>query len=107
MPYAQRDAQGRLIAVHDEARADAREFIPAASPEVTALLGSRPADAAFNDLDLEFVRVIEDVIDVLIDKNLITLTDLPPQAQAKLLARQRLRRTLGEPGLLSEDQGLL
>ena len=37
--------------------------------------------------------MIEDVIDTLIVKNVINITDLPEQAQAKLFARKRLPRT--------------
>ena len=39
-------------------------------------------------------RVVEDLIDVLIAKNLINFTDFPPEAQKKMLRRQNLRRTL-------------
>src|SRR5207244_655857 len=42
-------------------------------------------------LDASFVRVIEDVIDTLIVKNIINITDLPGEAQAKLFARKSFR----------------
>jgi hypothetical protein len=44
--------------------------------------------------DREMIRVYEDLIDLLIGKNLLLLTDLPPAAQDKLLRRKRLRAML-------------
>lgn len=44
--------------------------------------------------DLEMIRVYEDLIDVLLTKRIIMLTDFPPAAQEKLLHRKRLRRSL-------------
>ncbi|WP_295646045.1 hypothetical protein [uncultured Methylibium sp.] len=45
----------------------------------------------FNKLDADFVRVIEDLIDVLIARQVIRITDLPAQAQEKLFARKSFR----------------
>jgi len=46
--------------------------------------------------DLDMIRVLEDVIAVLIDKRIIVLTDLPPQAQQKLARRYELRSKLSD-----------
>ncbi len=48
-------------------------------------------DKLFNQMDAELIRVLEDLVHVLIDKGVIALTDLPPQAQAKLLKRKGFR----------------
>ncbi len=45
----------------------------------------------FNQMDADLVRVLEDLVHVLINKGVIELSDLPPQAQAKLLKRQGFR----------------
>jgi hypothetical protein len=58
-----------------------------------------PDEASFVRLDADFVRVIEDVIDTLIARNLINITDLPDQAQAKLFARRSFRERLGSHAL--------
>jgi hypothetical protein len=42
-------------------------------------------------MDADFVRVLEDIIDLLIVKNVITITELPAEAQAKLMARRHFR----------------
>lgn len=47
--------------------------------------------------DLALVRVIEDLIDTLIEKGLIQFTDLPAAAQAKLLSRRETRAALKDP----------
>lgn len=58
--------------------------------------------------DSDFIRVLEDLIDVLIANGTIRMTDLPPQALAKLharkQARQRLRNSLD---LLDDDDALI
>jgi hypothetical protein len=56
-------------------------------------------DDSFARLDADFVRVIEDVIDTLIARNVITITDLPDQAQAKLFARKSFRERTGRNAL--------
>jgi len=45
-------------------------------------------------MDVEFIRVLEDLIDVLVAKGVINLTDLPPQALDKLSQRRHVRRRL-------------
>lgn len=61
-----------------------------------------------NELDLsdaEFIRVLEDLIDVLIANGTIRLTDLPSQALAKLNKRKQTRQHLkGSLNLLGEDE---
>lgn len=47
--------------------------------------------AVFSKMDADLIRVIEDLAYVLIEKGLIALRDLPPQAQNKLLERRGFR----------------
>ena len=50
--------------------------------------------------------MIEDLIDALISRNVIAITDLPEQAQAKLCARKSFRERSGRNTLqLYGDQG--
>jgi hypothetical protein len=59
---------------------------------------------AFARLDADFVRVLEDVIDTLIARHIINITDLPDQAQARLFARKSFRERAGRNALrLFED----
>ncbi len=77
-------------------------------PEIQAFLG-RPAQATgFNEADAEFVRVLEDLIDTLIIKNVIRHTDLPVAAQQKISKRKGLRnRMQGALNLLGGDQRII
>jgi hypothetical protein len=103
MPYIIRNAQGVIASLQREATPAATEFLAADHAEVTAFLGA-PADEAFYRLDADFVRVIEDVIDTLLVKNIINITDLPEQAQAKLFARKSFRERVTRHSLRLFDE---
>jgi hypothetical protein len=99
MPYVLRDATGAVTSLH---RADpgAGEWLDDTHPDVQRFVGRAAGEAAeFSRLDADFVRVIEDVIDTLIVRNVINITDLPPEAQAKLFARKSLRERLARHSL--------
>jgi len=54
--------------------------------------------------DTSFIRVLEDLIEVLITNGTIRLTDLPPEALAKLNQRKKKREQLqGSLRLINED----
>src|SRR5262245_35823544 len=92
MPYVRRDARGEVASLHRHAEAGTSEFLPDDHPDVRSFLGQPVGDAGgFARLDADFVRVLEDVIDTLVSKNLINITDLPPEAQAKLFSRKSFR----------------
>jgi len=64
-------------------------------------------DEGFSRLDADFVRVLEDLIDVLIANGTLRLTDLPVQAQRKLSERKQARARLsGHLDLLDNDDVL-
>ncbi len=105
MPYVRRNAEGRIVALLAESTADAQEVLPSGHIEVLAFLGIDSEAAAFGTLDIDFVRVTEDLINTLIEKGLLQFTDLPSEAQRKLLARQsfRSRRLEGALDLLGNS----
>ncbi len=56
---------------------------------------SQPDKAsALSQSDTSLVRVLEDLIDVLINRGVIQFTDLPEAAQTKLLERRETRASL-------------
>jgi len=62
----------------------------------------------FATLDAAFVRVLEDLIDTLIEKGALRLTDLPVAAQDKLAERKGLRQRLNDAlNLLDDDEHIL
>jgi hypothetical protein len=110
MPYVRRNAQGEVESLHRHAEAGTAEFLPDDHADVRAFLGGGAAptpNEGFARLDADFVRVLEDVIDTLVAKNLINITDLPPEAQAKLFSRKsfRERRSQNSLRLFGETVG--
>ncbi|MFC6806295.1 hypothetical protein ACFQE2_11470 [Methylophaga thalassica] len=54
------------------------------------------------------IRVLEDLINTLIDKQVILFTDLPIAAREKLANREKVRDQLNSlENLMSDDPGLL
>ncbi|MCE8031504.1 tryptophan synthase subunit beta like protein [Billgrantia tianxiuensis] len=102
--YIKRNESGQVVQVSREATEECREFVSPGAPELQSFLsGEKDADSlALSKSDLAFVRVLEDVINVLMDKGVISFTDLPEPAQQKLLERQSLRERRNSVGLMSD-----
>jgi hypothetical protein len=98
MPYVRRNPEGRIDSLHREASVDQDEFADDSHPEVLEFLG-RDGSEGFSRLDADFVRVIEDLVDVLVSKNILNITDLPVEAQAKLFARKGYRDRISSNSL--------
>jgi len=100
VPYIHRNALGEIDSLHRSPTLDAVEYLPQTAPEVQRFLGleeSKDARDDFARLDGDTVRVLEDLLDVLLDKGLVRITDLPPAAQAKYFARKDLRDRQNPP----------
>lgn len=61
-------------------------------------------ESEFSTLDVEFIRVLEDLIDVLVSNGTLRLTDLPPEALDKLSRRKGARHRLRNSLDLIEDE---
>lgn len=103
MFYVQRDASGKICAVSELAQPGFDQALSSGDPELELFLESLVADGDLARTDLEFVRVLEDVLDLLMDKNILLFTELPESAQAKILKRQALRRGDNPLDLIDED----
>jgi len=110
MPYAIRNQQGRIISLVSEAPQGMDQPISATDPEVVEFLtahnNQEGPQRALADSDLEIVRVTEDIIQLLIRKNIILFTDLPTAVQNKLLNREKLRSSMQAPvdNFLDDDE---
>jgi len=100
MPFIRRNASGAIDSLHRRDEGGC-EFMPDDHPDVRAFLGAAAPshDENFATLDADFIRVIEDVIDTLISKNVINITDLPPEAQTKLFGRKGYRQRAAKDAL--------
>ena len=99
MPYVHRTPAGTIDSLHRQPGAGADEFLPDHHAEVQTFVGRIGDDDGYSRLDADFVRVLEDVIDTLIVKNILNITDLPEQAQAKLFARKSFRERVSKSSL--------
>ncbi|WP_305857989.1 tryptophan synthase subunit beta like protein [Balneatrix alpica] len=106
MPYVERDASGAIVAVYATAQSQANEQVDPYSPELKSFL-HQDVDSTqrlLRQSDLELQRVLEDVIDLLIDKGVLMFTELPSEAQKKLVSRKRIRTVLkNKGGILGGD----
>jgi len=96
--YVKKDADGRIVMLSREMddRSDSSwSVLPNDAPEVLEfieeLAEQNKAESTLRNSDLSFVRVLEDVIDLLVDRSVIRFTDLPLPAQTKLLQRRDQR----------------
>lgn len=67
----------------------------------------KPQKTELSALDTDFIRVLEDLIDVLVANGTLRLTDLPPEALAKLERRKGIRsRMRGSLNLIQDEDEL-
>lgn len=125
MPFVKRDEYGNIVAVYSAAEMPGLEEVNGSDPQlIDFLYDGDPEAAAKKDMiesDLGLARVMEDLIDLLIEKGTFRFTDLPEPAQRKLLARRGLRKEFayvetlfggdedeeypGNSGMSDEDDG--
>jgi len=95
MLYVQRNGEGAIVALFNRPNDRASELVDPHSDELAHFLGSSAdpasAQAFLESSDGELVRVLEDLIELLIEKKLVMVTELPAIARQKLLARKRAR----------------
>ena len=114
MPFIQRSSDGAIASVSVEQDAQHQEWLDADVAELQDFLLQLRGDElpeALGSLigsDQGLIRVLEDLVDTLIAKDLIHFTDLPEAAQQKLLQRRSLRSSVNALKLLrDDDQGLI
>jgi len=95
VPFVHKDTDGKILAVYTEPVEGAIE-VAANDPDLAVFVQQNipaiNADQEWVQSDLGLARVLEDLIQALIDKKVIMFTDFPPGAQEKLRARRGLRR---------------
>ncbi len=100
MPYVKRDQEGRITSVSLESIGGLEE-LPANAPEFLEFINRMGLEqSTLQQSDMRLVRVLEDLIDLLISRDLIRFTDLPLPAQEKLMERRSMRQSLGALDLL-------
>ncbi|PKO25032.1 MAG: hypothetical protein CVU35_06240 [Betaproteobacteria bacterium HGW-Betaproteobacteria-8] len=97
MPYLLRAPDGRVTAVAEEVNAasmEGWESVSEESDEYRVFLENQLSlSDAFRESDIHMARVLEDLIDLLIVKDVIHFMDLPEPARKRLLERQAMRKS--------------
>jgi hypothetical protein len=98
MPYILRDETGKIQRISARAL-HGGELVPHSHPDVVAFLNTRGQDPkhieeALGELrrtDTEMSRAVEDIIMVLLKKNVIKMTDMPKAVQDRMALRVKMR----------------
>ncbi|MFO7667185.1 MAG: hypothetical protein R6V76_11230 [Desulfobacterales bacterium] len=107
MLYVERARDGKIIALFSNPRPEAGEQKSVMDEEIldflhkTVSADSRKMLLALSDMGI--IRLLEDLIDLLIQKNVIIFTELPEQARERITERKRLRETVASQDLMVDD----
>lgn len=106
--YIKRDKEGGISAISQELTNDINEFIASDAIELQTYIQSlKPTQAlSLEQSDQAMARVLEDVVNLLVDQGTIRFTDLPEAAQTKLLSRRELRGQRQGMNLLDDGDDL-
>lgn len=100
MPFIQRNNDGIIISLKRTADEYHSDYLAPTDREIVEFLSSSQeiysAKETLSESDETFTRVTEDLINLLIEKNIILFTELPPAVQSKMAAREKLRSNLSE-----------
>jgi hypothetical protein len=111
MPFVSRNEQGSITGVFGRSTDAAQEELPVGDPELRTFLqgpGARHVRGRLEASDTEMARIAEDIIEVLVAKNLVNFTDFPRHTQQKLLRRRSLRRNLSTlSNLVGDDDDII
>lgn len=109
--FAKQNADGKIVAIsHEapEALAEEKSAWIEVTPDAEEVrhfgAGLVGGESLLSQSDLGFIRVLEDLIDLLLARSVIMFTDLPPAAQEKLLARRKVRAGMHHLGLLDDER---
>lgn len=108
MPFIKRDQDGAVVAVFHQPVEEGLEEMAAEHPDLARFLQKTLLDYAVNrhwiESDLSMVRVVEDLVDMLIERKIFLFMDLPEPVQRKFLQRRGLRAEFAYMDTLFGDQ---
>ena len=105
MPYVVKNPDGSIKAVSAvPVEQEGWEFIEETSSEYIYFLENALAmHDPFRESDIQLARVLEDLISLLIERDLLRFTDFPAAAQKRLIARQNLRKKNRMSDIIDDD----
>ncbi len=111
MAYINRNINGEITEVFETRQNDDQEYISLDNAELIDFIkqaaSNHDVKTVLSSSDVALVRVLEDLINTLIDKNIIQFTELPLAAQGKLANREKIREHLTSlDNLMADDDGI-
>ncbi len=105
MAYILKNKQGKIIAASPDTPVSAEwEQIDNTDADYLSFLDEElTKHHTFRESDIQLARVLEDLINILIERSLISFTDFPSAAQKRLNERQTLRHKNNLHSLLGDD----
>jgi len=107
MLYVERNDEGNIIALHNNPQENATEQKTSVDQEVLDFLEQNATSESWQTLltisDMGFIRLLEDMVDLLIRKNVIIFTELPEKAQEKIMERKKIREKYATHSILTVD----
>lgn len=107
MLYIERAEDGRIVALHNNPEQNDSEQKSIIDEEIVNFLKTSTNADSWKQLlsltDSRTIRILEDLIDLLVRKNVICFTELPEQAQERIRERKWLREKMSSQDLLVSD----
>jgi len=115
MPYAIRNEAGDIVALTHSPNKEGDVPVVFSDPEVlqflTRAIGQSDHGKKFHELlmqDLQQIRIVEDLIDLLTAKGTILFSELPVAAQQKILRKKTRREEFDQSNdILVDDKPIL
>lgn len=112
MPYVMKNSAGKIVGLYENQQDIKAEWLEEENVAVQnyrhELSSQAHSKSDMETSDLDLIRVIEDLTELLIKKQVIAFTELPIFAQQKLGTRQKMRSDMVSlKSLINEaDEGL-
>ena len=107
MFYVARNESGKIVSLSRKKSPDANEIKTSLDSEVWEFLNSKGDEdslrMSLSLSDLGLIRTIEDIINLLIEKKIISFTELPVETQKRIKDRQRFREKLSSSFLMVDE----
>ena len=109
MAYVLRNSKGEIVAISaQESMGEDWQSIASDDKDYIEFLeNSLSEKTAFRESDIQLARVLEDLITILIERNLINFSDFPSAAQKRLNDRQIMRKKTQLSGIIDETPDII
>jgi hypothetical protein len=107
MLYVERDKDGNIVGLRNNPSAQANEKKSITDKEVLSFLNNKVGDDSYLHLlslsDVGIIRILEDLVELLIQQKVLLWTDLPKEAQEKIRERKVLRTKIASQNIMVDD----